>query len=219
MLTATKNVFAVFLILLLAAGCASAPGEETMAMEEEVQNLEEKVRELEEKLQELEEENKTLRREKGTDSEAEAEAEEIREAGLVSVEEVRIVEQSEDHKTLYPDMIQAIINNNSDETIRKYELGFLAYDKNGYPVRIKWRMSFSDGAYEKIGVAEDANVPSGETYGEDMGWGLDKDHNIHYVLGKVRETTFYDGSTWKNPKYSAWRNKYIEKPLPEEYMD
>ena len=182
----------------------------------------EKLSELQETIAELEKDNQKLQEELQLMSEVEKEdvredPEIEEEDKLVSVESARIVEQSDQYKALYPDMIEVVIKNNSDETIRNYTVGILDFDKNGYPVKIEGRFDFSGGSYEILGSADDASILPGETGGKNYGWALSDPHNIHYVLARVNEVTFYDGKTWRNPNYNSWRNQYIEKPLPEEH--
>ncbi len=223
------SLILIFIIVgLLFVGCAS----NELVTEKPYSNAEETVDEeylkLQDTIAELEQDNKELREELELRSKVEKEdireelpdiEEENNDENLVSVENVRILEQSEKHKTLYPDMVEVIIKNNSVETIRNYKVGILGYDKNGYPVKIKGRFDFSGGSYELIGSGDDANILSGETGGKNYGWQLSDPHNIHYILANIIEVAFYDGKTWRNPNYNNWRNKYIEKPLPEIYKN
>ena len=131
----------------------------------------------------------------------------------VTVENVSIQVQSSEYKALYPDMIQAVIKNNSNKTIKNFSIGFTAWDSNGYPIKIKGNIDFSDGAYVYLGKSEDANILSGATYGQNKGWELDENHNISTIYGCVKSVTFYDGSTWDNPYYDYWVDDYSDKPL------
>lgn len=138
---------------------------------------------------------------------------------LVSVISTDILVQDTEHKTLYPDLIEVVIKNNSDETLRHYKVGFLAYDESGYPKKIELRFDFSGGDYEKFGVSEDANVLPGETYGKDSGWELSDPHHLHYVLACVYEASFYNDETWENPNYKNWLKTFMGKQLPTEYRN
>jgi hypothetical protein len=138
-------------------------------------------------------------------------------ANLVTVESVKIIEQSKDHKILYPDMVEVIIKNNHTETIRNYTVALMGFDKNGYPLKIEWNIDFSGGDYIRLGSAEDANVIPGATAGKDKGFGIDESHGIHYILAEIYEVEFYDGKVWENPNFDYWADKFAEKPLPEQY--
>jgi hypothetical protein len=137
--------------------------------------------------------------------------------GLVTVESTQIIIQHAEHKSLYPDLIEVVIRNNHNQTIKEYTVGLMGFDRNGYPLKIEWNIDFSGGDYIKFGFSEDANVTPGDTAGKDGGWGLDKDHKIHYVLAEISEVEFYDGFFWVNPDFDKWREKFAEKPLPENY--
>ncbi|MGI6308916.1 MAG: DUF5780 domain-containing protein [Dethiobacteria bacterium] len=208
--------YSLLLIVLLIVGCTSLeltnPESETTdeALQETIAKLEQENKELKSKLELLKPEDE--REEHRIEPSAERER-----LDLVCVESVRIVVQDEKHKALYPDMIEVVIRNNSKETIKNYKVGMLGFDNNGYPVKIEWQLDFSGGSYEKIGLADDANVLPGETFGKNKGWELFYPHNLRYVLACVYEAIFYDDTVWKNPDYNNWRNKFIEEPLPEEY--
>ncbi|WP_456276507.1 DUF5780 domain-containing protein [Bacillus sp. AK128] len=132
---------------------------------------------------------------------------------LIIVENAKIMVQDANYKTLYPDMLQAIITNKSDKTIKNMKVGFLGFDNNGYPVKIIANFDFSGGNYEFVGDADDVNIIKGGRFGENVGWELSETHGISKVLALVKSTSFYDGSTWENPYYPYWIEEYKEKPL------
>ena len=143
------------------------------------------------------------------------EAEEARKAQLISVSSAKVVSQSSQWKALYPDMIQVIVKNNSNQTVKSMVISSLAFDNNGLPIKIKGQYNFGNIDYEYLGNAEDVNILPGNTFGNNMGWALDETHGITYVLSCVKEATFYDGETWSNPYYSYWKQAYSEKELPD----
>lgn len=110
-------------------------------------------------------------------------------------------------------MIQVIVKNTSDKTIKDMKIGCLGYDKNGYPVKIKTQYDISGGDYEFVGNAPNVNIIAGSKFGEDKGWKLHELHGISKVLACVKSATFYDGTPWENPYYEYWVEKYKEKPL------
>lgn len=132
---------------------------------------------------------------------------------LVTVESAKIVVQDSTYKALYPDMIQVILKNSSQKTVKDLKIGCLGYDKNGYPLKIKTEYNFSGGDYEFVGNATDVNIVAGGTFGANKGFSLDESHGISKVLACVKSATFYDGTTWDNPYYEYWLDQYKEKPL------
>ncbi|MBQ2835315.1 MAG: hypothetical protein IJE68_00540 [Clostridia bacterium] len=131
----------------------------------------------------------------------------------VTVERTGIAIQHDEYKSLYPDMIEVIIKNNTNKTIKDYNLAILAYDKNNYPLKIKPKYDYRGGAFEFTGQADNVNIIAGATGGKDYGWELDSDHGISKVLAIVKDVTYYDGTTWENPYYPYWIEQYKEKPL------
>ncbi|MDQ0160661.1 DUF5780 domain-containing protein [Alkalibacillus salilacus] len=132
---------------------------------------------------------------------------------LVVVQESNIVEQSAEHKALYPDMLQMILRNESDKTIENMEVRFLVYDEDGYPVKTRPSMSVSGKVHEFRGNAESINVQPGETFGRENGWEIESPHDAEEVLSVVKTVDFYDGTTWDNPYYDYWIEEYKDEPL------
>lgn len=131
----------------------------------------------------------------------------------VIVLNANVVSQSSEWKTLYPDMLQSIIKNNSSKTIKDIKVGWLGYDSNKYPVKIKLQFSGIDTDYEFIGNGENVNILSGATFGDRNGWNLDENHGLSKVLACVKTVTYYDGTIWDNPYYQYWLEQYKDKPL------
>lgn len=132
---------------------------------------------------------------------------------LLVVDSANIMVQSTDLKSLYPDMLQAFITNKSDKTVKDMNVGFLAYDSNGYPLKIKTQFNFSGGNFEFTGNADNINLVSGAQFGSGVGWSLDTQHGITIVMACVKDATFYDGTTWNNPYYQYWLKDYKEKQI------
>ena len=121
--------------------------------------------------------------------------------------------QSDEYKVLYPDQIRAMITNNSDKAVKNMKIGFLGYDSNGYPLKIKLQFNFSGGNYEGAGTADNVNIIPGASFGDNRGWNLDESHGISTVISCVKSVEFYDGTNWTNPYYDYWIAEYKEKQL------
>lgn len=140
---------------------------------------------------------------------------ELEDSILVEVSSAKLLVQHSEWKALYPDMLNAIVVNNSDKTIKNITIGFLAWDSNNYPVKISCQLGQENFLVE--GSGEGVNIIPGATWGENQGWELSTlsyDHNISTIKANVKEVEFYDGTSWSNPLYDSWLNQYKEKPLP-----
>jgi len=152
-----------------------------------------------------------------TETEAETETtgrdeEAIKNSQLATITSVYIMEPLAKYKSLYPDMIQWILKNESDMVIKNYIISILAYDSNGYPVKIKDPYT-NTANFNQLVFGEAVNVLPGETYGDD-GISLATNHNIFYAIAIIKELEFYEGDKWENPYYDIWIEKYRETPIP-----
>ncbi len=129
----------------------------------------------------------------------------------VTVERARIIVQSDVYKSLYPDMMEVVVRNQTQKTIKNMEISMLAYDANGLPIKIEPQFGFQSN-YEHIGTAENVNITPNSTAGEDYGWSLADPHNIDTLIACVKTVEYYDGTTWENPYYEFWLEEYKEKP-------
>lgn len=116
--------------------------------------------------------------------------------------------QDEQYKALYPDMLQAVVENNSDDDIKNMVIAFVAWDKNKLPVKIKGNIDFSDGSYVKEVACNDVNLVPGESFGYDSGFELDENNNIEYFKAIVVSYETFDGDSWYNPCYDDWSEYY-----------
>lgn len=147
------------------------------------------------------------------DKAKEQEIEKYKNEQEVTVESAKILVQDDRYKSLYPDMIEVVIKNNSNKTIKDYNVAVLAYDNNNYPLKIKPQFNYNGGGFEFTGQADIVNVVAGATGGKNYGWKLDSAHGISKVIAIVKDVTYYDGTTWDNPYYTYWIEQYKEKPL------
>lgn len=132
--------------------------------------------------------------------------EELKNNQEVSVENIRTFTDWLDD--LY---ISVTVKNNTNKVVKKYIVGWMGFDKDGYPVKTGWLSP----DFLKEGVAE-ANIQPGKTYGSDSGWQLTGGYettNAKHFLACVKEVEYYDGSKWVNPYYDYWVEEYKEKPL------
>ena len=86
----------------------------------------------------------------------------------VSVVKSEYLVQDEQYKSLYPDMLNAVIQNNTDADIKDAVLAFVAWDSNHLPVKLVGNMDFSGGDYFAEVNYSDINLVGGSTFGEDF---------------------------------------------------
>ncbi|MNZ92433.1 hypothetical protein D3C78_1114590 [compost metagenome] len=120
----------------------------------------------------------------------------------------------------YP-YVHDIRTNNTTKTIVKTEVGMLAYDKNGNPLKLNWYSLDTDeeSSYDYSYDWDSTQIMPGQTDNVDGGWSfniLGADQNVKkiaYVLYCDRKITFSDGTVWENPKYEAWHENYSGKKV------
>ncbi|MBA2937021.1 hypothetical protein HZF08_01735 [Paenibacillus sp. CGMCC 1.16610] len=137
--------------------------------------------------------------------------EEFKNSQEVVAESAGIAIQSTEYKAQWPDMIQVIVRNTTEKTVKSMKVSMLGYDSNGYPVKIKRK--YGSESFEFIRTAENINIISKGTFGKGNGWEVDESHGIKTVLAVVKEVDYYDGSKWTNPYYEYWLAENKEKPL------
>ncbi|MBI5975055.1 hypothetical protein HHH54_05505 [Staphylococcus sp. H16/1A] len=133
----------------------------------------------------------------------------------VVIQDAYFTVQHPEYKSLYPDLIQTVVQNNSSDDIKKIVIGVVAWDNNGLPISIPVQYSFGkEGTFEMV-KDEKANIISGGTYGSDMGIELDKDHNVHAFKTIIVEYEDYDGNTWHTPELYHFKSVYEDKRLKD----
>lgn len=122
-------------------------------------------------------------------------------------QELRVVTTNITSDWLHDEMAQVIVKNNSNKTVKKYEVSMMAYDKNGFPVKIGWLSP----DFEHKGNAEQ-NIQPNEVFGYGSGWDIDNS-DANTLLACVISVEYYDGSIWTNPYYDYWKKEHLEIPL------
>ncbi len=131
----------------------------------------------------------------------------------INAQEVHVISteytvQDDKYKNVYPDLIQAIFVNNSEHDIKNAVIAFVAWDKNGLPVKIKGKSSYNDPTYIIKVNYGDINMIPGSTYGESSGYGVDERCGINKFNAIVVSYEAFDGENWSNPLYDDWCELY-----------
>lgn len=126
----------------------------------------------------------------------------------LKVVKTKYVVQDEKYKALYPDMLQAVIQNDTSCDIKNALVAFVAWDSNNLPVKIKGSIDFSDGSYIKEVNYGDINLVPGKKFGESSGFEVDENCNIKTFKAIVVSYETFDGTTWENPLYEDWCEFY-----------
>lgn len=114
--------------------------------------------------------------------------------------------------------IHDVKTNHTEKKIISFKCGMLAFDKNGYPLKIKWNglEETPKSMYYYLCDIPDTIGP-GKTDDERGGWSLNifkkepAAERIAYILYCDKEITFADGTVWKNPDYAQWKKAYKGK--------
>ena len=145
-------------------------------------------------------------------------AEELEEqlaAQPLAVVRTEYIVQSADYKTLYPDMLSAVVRNNGEEDIRDLVVAFAAWDDNGLPILIKGNIDFSDGAYYRQAEATGINLVPGDEWGQGSGYSIEDGLNIDSFVAVVVSYTSFDGEEWDNPYFAEWKAMYAGARRPD----
>ncbi len=119
------------------------------------------------------------------------------------------------HNLLFPDMLQAILQNDTQDDIRDAVVAFAAWDEHGLPVKIKGEFDFSDGNYVKKVDYDDINLAAGTSFGENQGFSLDGNCKIKTVRAILVSYCTFDGKSWNNPHFKTFIDLYKGKKLKE----
>ncbi|MBQ8767235.1 MAG: hypothetical protein IJZ16_10595 [Clostridia bacterium] len=144
-----------------------------------------------------------------------AELEEAIDKQEVKITSTKYVIQDDKYKALYPDMLQAVIINNSKFDLKNAVVAFVAWDENNLPVKIVGQYDYNGGHYVKKSNYSDINLVPGKTYGSSSGVAIDENNNIDKFKAIVVSYETFEGETWENPYYDMWVNLYAEKRYSE----
>ncbi|RXZ81928.1 zinc ribbon domain-containing protein [Paenibacillaceae bacterium] len=104
------------------------------------------------------------------------------------------------------------VKNNTEKVVKKYDVGWMGFDKDGYPVKTGWLSP----DFLNVGNSE-TNIQPGKTYGANSGWrltgGTSKSNDAVKFIACVKEVEYYDGTKWENEYYPYWVEANKEKPL------
>lgn len=202
----------LLLILSMFSACGGISQPQSNSINDEMQSrldeLEKQNSELKKQLEEKENEARKVQ----SEAENKLDEQSLKDNQLAVILSTKIIEQDTQYKSLYPDMVQWIIENKSDNVIKNYTVSILGYDNNGYPIKVTGQIDYSSG-FEKLVLGEAVNIQPSETHGEGYGYKLSQNHQLAYALVLVSELEFYDRDKWENPYYSIWLEKYKEKPV------
>lgn len=123
--------------------------------------------------------------------------------------------------------IHDIRTNHTAKTIMESEVGMLAYDKSGNPLKINWNTLNSDEvpSFDYLYDWDSTKIIPGQTDNVDGGWTLNiygTDQNvekIEYVLYCDKKITFSDDTVWENPDYDTWLKNYSGKKVAVEFLN
>ena len=132
----------------------------------------------------------------------------------LKVTSTKYIVQSDRYKTLYPDMLQAIIKNNSEYDIKNAVVAFVAWDKNNLPIKIKSSgVDIGGGSYLRKVNYENINLVPGDTFGEQSGFGIDSAIGVETFKAIVYSYETFEGESWENPYYNEFCEMYEDKRL------
>jgi len=127
--------------------------------------------------------------------------------------ETKYVVQDTEYKSLYPDLLQAIIRNDTKVDIKNAVVAFVAWDENKLPVKVKGSFDFSDGSYVQLVNYNDINLIPGASYGNDSGFEIDETNRIQHFKAIIVSYESFEGTNWENPLFMEWKELYEGKKL------
>lgn len=108
--------------------------------------------------------------------------------------------------------LSIVVKNNTDKVVKKYTVGWMGFDNDGFPVKTGW---ISPDFLKE--VQAEANIQPNKTFGSGYGWaltgGFSKTMDAATFIACVKEVEYYDGTIWENEYYTYWVEEQKEKPL------
>ncbi len=140
---------------------------------------------------------------------------------MINNQDVRVVSteliiQDEDYigKAAYPDLLSAVVRNDSEYDLKNVVVAYVAWDKNNLPVKIAEQWDFDGGAYVAACKFSDANIVPGGEYGKGAGFALSRDcRTLYQFKAIVVSFETFEGGTWTNPYYNYWTKLYAGEKL------
>lgn len=109
------------------------------------------------------------------------------------------------------DEARVIVKNNTDKVVKKFTIGILMYDENGYPIKSG---VLAGGSHLFNGKSDSANIQAGQTFGYDRAWNIYTDYGtVKQIIACVKTVEYYDGSKWSNDYYTYWEKEHLKNPL------
>ncbi|MBU5592630.1 zinc-ribbon domain-containing protein [Clostridium sp. MSJ-4] len=108
------------------------------------------------------------------------------------------------------DQAKVIVKNNTNKVVKKFTIGILMYDGNGYPLK-SGTLAGENELFK--GKAESVNIQAGKTFGDSSAWNLYTNYGTVAKLNAcVMYVEYYDGDKWTNDYYNYWKDEYLGKP-------
>ncbi len=104
--------------------------------------------------------------------------------------------------------LEMTVHNTTDKTVAMTNVSFLAFDKDGNPLRF----IDSEGSYEFEGYIDTPIPPNGEIIDVTQ---LTPQKKVNKVISCISSVEFTDGSEWENPYYDVWLEFYKGNPYQE----
>ena len=120
-------------------------------------------------------------------------------------------------KRFYPDMLTATVQNRSDKIITYLKLAFVAWDKDGKPVKIKAADEKAGSEIKEVEYKK-LSLESGRYYGKGVGINLASNHNIESFKAIVVLFKTSNGAKWENPYYETFKNAFVSKKFSKSMM-
>ena len=134
------------------------------------------------------------------------------------VSKTNFIAADEKLSSLYPNRLQAVVTNNTDEDIMHAVVAYVAWDASDLPLKIKGEFDFQGGSYVKEVKYADMNLVGGQSYGEDRSYSLSDGDDIESFKAVVVSFETFDGDVWENPYYEDFCELYEGKRYSDDVL-